>query len=306
MWRRSRLASKGIVFDIKKFSIHDGPGIRTTIFFKGCPLSCWWCHNPEGQALEPEMIFRAQLCIRCYACLPVCEKDAISLDGDIVSTDREKCTACGTCVEVCYSGAREIVGRRMTVAQVMAEIERDRAFYDESGGGVTFSGGEPLSQPVFLLELLQACKEKEIHTALDTCGFSAWETLDSVREYVDLFLYDLKLIGDVRHRKFTGVSNQLILDNLQALSQRDHDIVLRLPIIPEINDDDENIRRAGAFAAALPRLERVDVLPYHKIGLEKYHRLGKTCALPETFPPSEERIAEIAEILRGFGLRAKS
>lgn len=295
----------GIIFDVKKFSIHDGPGIRTTVFFKGCPLSCWWCHNPEGQSLGREMMFRENRCIQCGACLEVCDQGAISWNGGVVSTDREKCVLCGNCVEVCYAEAREIVGREMTVAQVMAEIERDIAFYDESGGGVTFSGGEPLLQWDFLSALLQACKEKEIHTALDTCGFAAWETLDSIRQYVDLFLYDLKLMDDARHRKFTGVSNELILSNLRQLSAHGHHIFLRMPIIPGINDDLDSVGQLGAFAAALPRLERVDILPYHHAGAEKYSRLSKVYGLPEARPPSQESVAEIARILEGFGLQVK-
>ncbi|MFQ5795174.1 MAG: glycyl-radical enzyme activating protein [Candidatus Bipolaricaulia bacterium] len=295
----------GIIFDVKKFAIHDGPGIRTTVFFKGCPLSCWWCHNPESQVLELEMMFRENRCIRCGACLAVCPPGAISMDGDVVSTDREKCTLCGACAETCYAEAREIVGREMTVAQVMVEIERDIPFYDESGGGVTFSGGEPLVQRDFLLALLQTCKEKEIHTAVDTCGFATWKTLDSIREYVDLFLYDLKLMDEVKHRKFTGVSNELILHNLRALATRGHNIVLRVPIIPGINDDDENVRQIGAFATALPRLDRVDLLPYHHTAVDKYHRLNKTYKLADTHPPSDERMAEIAAILQGLGLPVK-
>lgn len=296
----------GIVFDIKKFSIHDGPGIRTTVFFKGCPLSCWWCHNPEGQAPKPELVFRESRCIRCGACLEVCDQGAISWDGDVVSTDGEKCALCGACVEVCYAEAREMVGQEMTVAQVMAEIERDVPFYDESGGGVTFSGGEPLLQQGFLLALLRACNEKEIHTALDTCGFATWETLDSIRKHVDLFLYDLKLMDEAKHRKFIGVSNELILKNLQMLSKRGYNICLRVPIIPGINDDAENIRQIGTFAAALPRLNQVDILPYHRAAAEKYDRLNKVYGLPETRPPSDERMAEITQILRGFGLQVKT
>jgi len=191
------------------------------------------------------------------------------------------------------------------VAQVMTEIERDIPFYDESGGGVTFSGGEPLFQLDFLLALLRACREKEIHTAVDTCGFTPWETLDDIREYVDLFLYDLKLMDDAKHQEFTGVSNKLILENLQALSLRGHNVILRVPIIPRINDDDENIRQTGAFAAALPHLNRVDILPYHYAAVEKYKRLNKVYGLPETRSPSDERITEIAQVLRGFGLHVK-
>jgi len=201
-----------------------------------------------------------------------------------------------------------MVGQEMSVAQVMEEIERDVPFYNQSGGGVTFSGGEPLMQPDFLLALLKACREKDIHTALDTCGFAPWDILDSVRGYVGLFLYDLKLVDDAAHRKFTGVSNEIILRNLQRLSERGHDIFLRTPIVPGINADDkkdEHIRQIGAFAASLPRLGRVDVLPYHHIAQEKYERLGQVYKLPETRPPSDERMAEIAQLLREYELQVK-
>lgn len=295
----------GIIFDVKKFSIHDGPGIRTTVFFKGCPLSCWWCHNPEGQAQEPELWLWEGRCIRCGACLEVCPQGAISWDGHVASTDGEKCTLCGACVEACYAEAREIVGREVTPAQVMAQIEQDIPFYDESGGGVTFSGGEPLLQQDFLLALLRACQEQEIHTAVDTCGFAPWEVLDQIRAYVDLFLYDLKLMDDAKHRKLTGVSSELILRNLQMLSERGHDIFLRVPIVPGVNDDDENIRQIGTFAAGLPHLNRVDILPYHRAASNKYERLNRVYELPETRPPSNERLAEIAHILRGLGLHVK-
>ena len=290
--------TKGIIFDVKQFSIHDGPGIRTTVFLKGCPLSCWWCHNPEGQAMKPELILRPERCIGCGACLEVCEHNAISQDGERIVTDRERCTACGDCVQVCYAEARELVGRAVTVAEVMDEIERDTAFYDQSGGGVTFSGGEPLAQPEFLRDLLRACQAQGLHTTLDTCGFAPWEALDDVRQYVDLFLYDLKLMDNARHRAFTGVSNRPILENLRRLSRTGHSIVLRVPVIPGINDDEENLRAMGAFAADLPHLERVDLLPYHRIGRDKYRRLGKPCPMPETEPPSEERMDEIAKIVK--------
>ena len=295
----------GLVSDIQKFSIHDGPGIRTTVFFKGCPLKCWWCHNPESQALGLEMMFQAKRCIRCGACEAVCTHDAIAWNGDLVHTDEEKCTLCGACVESCYAEARVIVGQEMTVAQVMAEIERDVPFYDESGGGVTFSGGEPLLQGDFLLALLKACKEREIHTALDTCGFAAWETLDRTRDFVDLFLYDLKLMDDAKHREFTGVPNDLILKNLQMLSTRGHSVILRMPIIPGINDDENNIRHTGEFAATWLGLKRMDILPYHHTATEKYNRLKKVYELSEIRPPSDDRMAEIAQTLRGFGLQVR-
>jgi pyruvate formate lyase activating enzyme len=295
----------GIVFDIQKFSLHDGPGIRTTVFFKGCPLNCWWCHNPESQAVRPEIMFHAKRCIRCGACEAVCTQGAISRNGDLVSTDEEKCTLCGACVESCYAEAREAVGQEVTVSQVMDEIERDVVFYDESGGGATFSGGEPLLQPDFLLALLQACKEREIHTALDTCGFASWETLDRIRGLVDLFLYDLKLMDSTRHRKFTGVPNDLILKNLQMLSAQGHNVILRLPIIPGLNDDEENIRQTGEFATASLGLNRVDILPYHHTATDKYKRLKRDYELSQIRPPSNARMAEIAQILGGFGLEVK-
>jgi pyruvate formate lyase activating enzyme len=297
--------TQGIVFDIKRFSIHDGPGIRTTVFFKGCPLHCGWCHNPESQAFGPELLIRDNRCIHCGACQAACDQAAIIGDGDALITLPERCTLCGACVQVCYAEAREIVGRQMTVAKVMAEVERDLTFYDESGGGVTFSGGEPLIQPKFLLALLQACKAKGLHTALDTCGLAPWETLESIRPYVDLFLYDLKLVDEVKHRQFTGVSNAIILTNLRALSQRRHRIVIRVPFVPGINDDRENILQIGTFAASLPHLEGVDLLPYHAAAVDKYERLNRRYELSSTRPPSNESLLEAASLLASFGLRVK-
>jgi pyruvate formate lyase activating enzyme len=295
----------GIVFDIKKFSIHDGPGIRTTVFLKGCPLSCLWCHNPESQTMGREQIYRGNRCIHCGACLEACAQAAIFWDGDRPATEGERCVLCGACVEVCYAEAREIVGREMTVAQVMTQIERDVAFYDESGGGATFSGGEPLMQPGFLLELLRSCKGQAIHTALDTCGYAPWETLDRVRNYVDLFLYDLKLMDGTRHREFTGVSNELILSNLRALSERRHEIHLRVPIIPGTNDDRDSIHQIGAFAATLPLLPQVQLLPYHHTAADKYARLERPYAFPEMRPPTEEQMRELAQVLEDLGFQVK-
>jgi pyruvate formate lyase activating enzyme len=296
---------KGTVFDIRKYSIHDGPGIRTTVFFKGCPLSCWWCHNPEGQAPAVEVIFRESRCIQCGACLEVCDQAAISWSGDGPITDRTRCLRCGVCAAACYAGARECVGRELTVPQVMAEIERDLIFYDESGGGVTISGGEPLSQPDFALALLETCKEQGIHTAVDTCGFVTREVFDRIREFVDLFMYDLKLMDEAGHRMFTGASNELIVRNLQELSERGHRIVLRVPVVPGVNDDDESMRQIGAFAASLPHVDGVDLLPYHHMGVDKYGRLDRAYRLPETRPPSRDRMAEIAHILGTSGLTVR-
>jgi pyruvate formate lyase activating enzyme len=346
--------ASGIVFDIRRFSIHDGPGIRTAVFFKGCPLACSWCHNPEGMAPLPALVYRANRCIHCGACVLSCPQGAISrpagaplmlgkLPGDLlpgnrpnangapfvsvgqpelaasregtapglsgdpngaVLTDRDRCVQCGRCVETCYAEARELAGRAMSVADVLAEVERDVVFYDESHGGVTFSGGEPLLQAGFLLELARACREKGLRTALDTCGFAPWEVLDRVREYIQLFLYDVKLMDDARHRRFTGVSNALILENLRQLAGRGHRIVLRLPLIPGVNDDADNICATGALAAEL-HIPEVDLLPYHQAGVDKYGRLDMDYALPETRPPATDQVAEVAGMLREFGLRVR-
>jgi len=296
---------KGTVFDIKRFAIHDGPGIRTTVFLKGCPLRCQWCHNPEGQAPRPELVVRENRCIGCRACVDVCPQGAISFDGALPLTDRRLCTACGTCVEVCYAEARELAGQEMTVGEVLAEIARDIPFYDESGGGVTFSGGEPLYQFDFLLSLLRACADKGISAAVDTCGLCGWEQLDAMGEYADLFLCDLKVMENARHRELTGASNELILQNLQALSQAGHKIILRVPVIPGVNDDAESVRQVGAFAATLPALQRVDLLPYHATAEEKYRRLDKAYQLAGVSAPSAQHMADLAEIMRGLGLSVR-
>ncbi len=295
---------KGTIFNLQRFAVHDGPGIRTTVFLKGCPLNCVWCHNPESQNPKPELVLRENRCLRCGACIEVCERHAISWQADHIVTDRVKCDDCGACVTRCVAQARELAGQEMTVAQVLAEVERDLAFYDESGGGVTFSGGEPLLQRGFLLELLCACKEKEIHTTVDTCGYVTWHTFDTIRPYVDLFLYDLKLMDKARHEKYTGVSNRLILENLRALTGRGHQVIVRVPVIPGITDDDENIHQIGRFAASLPVL-RLDLLPYHNIAAGKYGRLNRDYALTEVQPPTVAHMEQIAETLRGLGLSVK-
>jgi pyruvate formate lyase activating enzyme len=292
----------GIIFDIKKYSIHDGPGIRTTVFLKGCPLSCWWCHNPESQRISREKLYAVSRCTGCKECLAVCSENAIHELETGLCTDPEKCLQCGSCTDVCLAAACEMAGRRLTVSQVMTEIEKDTAFYDESFGGVTFSGGEPLAQPVFLFALLKACTNLQIHTALDTSGFSTWNVLDRIRHHVDVFLVDLKLMDDDKHRRVTGVSNRTILDNLIALSSKGHQIRIRLPIIPGITDDEDNVTAIGSFVAGLQSVPPIDLLPYHHLAAAKYERMGKAYRLQDARSPTEDSMARLADLLRKLGL----
>lgn len=291
---------QGEIFDVRKYSIHDGPGIRTTVFFKGCPLSCVWCHNPEGQSPAPEILFLESRCIRCGKCMEVCPQNAVIQEGEAYYTDAQHCVMCGDCLTICTPGAREIAGKTMTVAEVMALIEQDVPFYDESGGGVTCSGGEPMLQRHFLADLLRACKEKEIHTTLDTCGFATWEALDSVRSFVDLFHYDIKLVDDAQHQKFTGVSNSLILSNFIRLANLGHRMIIRVPLIPGITDNEENLRQIALLAKDLPSVERVDLLPYHDIAIQKYRRLGKPYPLEDLAPMADEAAQQLAGIFSDY------
>jgi len=294
-----------MIFDIVRYSTHDGPGIRTTVFLKGCPLDCWWCHNPEGQSPAPQLVVRPDRCIHCLSCLTACRNQAVVLvDGNPI-TMPDKCRLVGNCVRTCQSGAREIAGSRITVPDLLEEIEKDTVFYDESGGGVTFSGGEPFMQPIFLKALLRFCKEKRIHTAVETCGFVDSATLLSASPYVDLYLYDLKVADDEKHRRFTGVSNKLILENLRNLSRSLSHIAVRFPVIPGVNDSDEDVSRIGEFVSSLRNVEEVDILPYHKLGIEKYNRLGMRYRMAEMRQPTPGEVTRITGRLRSFGLTVK-
>jgi pyruvate formate lyase activating enzyme len=294
----------GTVFRIARYAVHDGPGIRTTVFLKGCPLRCWWCHSPESQSPGPELIVRTERCLKCGTCLPACPHDAIEPEGDLFATDRDMCEACGTCVRACPSGAREMAGTEFTVDRLMAEIEKDVVFFDESGGGVTFSGGEPLMQPDFLDEMLRRCQAVRIHTAVDTCGLADSEALLRISPNTDLFLFDLKLIDEGRHREVTGASNQRILENLRMLAALRGNIRIRFPLIPGINDHPENVRALGALVSSLG-LTRVDVLPYHRAGIAKYVRLDSEYRLPDTQPPSSAEVADVVAMLEEHGLRVQ-
>jgi len=295
----------GTIFDVVRFSTHDGPGIRTAVFFKGCPLHCWWCHNPEGQFLVAQLAYREERCIRCFSCVDACPNHAIKILEGIPTLLRDTCRLSGLCVRVCQTKAREIAGKGVKVSDVMEEVEKDVIFYDESGGGATFSGGEPFMQPIFLQNLLEACKEGGIHTAVETCGFVSAETLMASHPYVDLYLYDLKVIDNETHRRFTGVSNEIILENLRQLSHFHDQVIVRFPVIPGVNDDDANVLRLGNFVSSLGSVKEIDVLPYHELGVEKYKRLGMMNRMPKVELPSPVRMSGIVEKLEGFGLLVK-
>ena len=295
----------GLIFDIKKYAIHDGPGIRTTVFFKGCPLRCKWCHNPESWSDESEHSLRITRCVSCGECVSACNNDAIVLTGEGPVTNLQKCTLCGKCVQACVFGARELIGRRVTVDEVMAEIEKDIVFYDQSGGGVTLSGGEPFAQPEFLSEILKRCKNCGIHTALDTTCHVEQNVLETVVQDVDLFLCDIKHMDSETHERFTGVGNELILDNIKWLSSLNSAIVIRFPVIAVFNDDAGNIRQMAEFISSLVNVNRVDILPYNPGGLEKSARFCAEYDIMESEIVAEAKLEQIADKLREFAIDVK-
>jgi pyruvate formate lyase activating enzyme len=290
----------GTVFNIMRFSIQDGPGIRTTVFLKGCPLQCAWCHNPEALASAPELLLRPDRCISCGDCMDVCPSHAIIERDGKYETRPELCARCGTCAEACAADAREVIGRAMTVEQVMREVERDAPFYQESGGGVTFSGGEPLLQHRFLVSLLRSCAGRGFHTVVDTAGYASPGVLFRVAELTDLFLYDLKSVNEEIHRRFTGVSGALIRGNLERLASWGKRVVIRMPIVPGVNDSRANIEAAGKFIASLGNVVRIQLLPYHAIGVDKYARLGVPYSLAGVQAPESGYLNSIAEDLLRF------
>ena len=290
----------GKIFDIKKYAIHDGPGIRTTVFFKGCPLSCWWCHNPESITQTSQRLYRKDRCVACLECADACPEHAIHTSADGLKWNPSECIYCGTCAAICPAEAVELIGKPMSVDEVMTEITKDTVFYDESRGGVTLSGGEPLSQPSFLMALLDACGKLGIHRTVDTSGHADTQTLLETATRTDLFLYDLKHMDPEKHARYTGVTNEKILENLEVLSRQDVDIIIRFPIIPGINSDPENIDRTGAFISALPGVSRVNILPYHCAATAKYQNLGLEFNTKDINPSSPDFLEAVARRLETY------
>jgi pyruvate formate lyase activating enzyme len=296
--------NSGIVFNTVRFSIHDGPGIRTTVFLKGCPLRCDWCHNPESQDFRPRLMLFAERCRQCGDCVAACPRHGIGDPAEGLKIP-EECDACGSCAEACVAGARQIAGRRATVAGLMDELQRDVVFFDESGGGVTISGGEPLAQPVFARGLLAACRERGIHVALDTCGFAAPDVFANVSALADLVLFDLKAMDCETHERFTGVPNGTILENLRTLAETGRPAIVRFPLIPGVNDSPRELSALSRFVRSCG-LSRLDVLPYHRIGADKYARLGGNARAGAFTTPAVERIEEVAGAFRSDGLNVRT
>ncbi len=295
----------GIVFDIKRFAIHDGPGIRTTVFLKGCPLRCYWCHNPESQDPRPVLIQYPRNCIACHACLEACPNNALSLGETQILIDRSRCRACGACAQVCYAQALVLLGREMTVEEVLAEVAKDRAFYETSGGGMTLSGGEPMFQPEFTTALLQAAKQEGLHTALDTSGYARWELYQAALPFTDLIFFDLKHTDPLAHQLGACVDNALILENLRRFAETSVGLLVRVPTIPGFNATPEQIGAMARLLTTLPRPVPMELLPYHRLGEGKYASLGQAPPERQATPPEPALLNALVQAARETGVVCK-
>lgn len=299
-----KMHKEGTIFDLKRYSIHDGPGIRTTIFLKGCPLACKWCHNPESLSIEPQVFYTATRCINCGNCQDLNQEQPAEHEKENFEGYKNNNTNFEG-AKLCPSNALELCGQQMTVEEVLEEVEKDLLFYEQSKGGVTFSGGEPLFQSKFLLELIAACKKAKLHTVLDTCAFAPRSAFEKAASQVDLLLLDLKMMDPVLHKKYTGVDNKLILANASMLKQIGTPTFVRIPVIPGLNDDRNNILETTEFALSLGVVQRIHLLPFHDTGMGKYDRLGMKYSFSGQNKPQKENLEKLAELVESKGMLCK-
>jgi pyruvate formate lyase activating enzyme len=295
---------KGLVFNIQRFSIHDGPGIRTTVFLKGCPLRCPWCSNPESHACSPELLLREVKCIQCGKCQDICPEQAITVTQSGIKVNREKCSNCLKCVQACTPRALEAIGQWLTSDEVMDTVLKDASYYKRTDGGMTLSGGEPLVQWQFALSILKKAKENGLNTTLDTTGYSKWHPFEKVLQNTDLVLYDLKQLDPAKHQAVTGIPNELILENLKkTLTETSVNVWLRIPVIPQFNNSLENMSRVTSFIENLPRMpEKVSLLPFHKFAAGKYHSLGKNYEFADVPLLEDQEIEEYKAFIASQGI----